>query len=197
VDQLLLISQGVTAIVAAIFAFRLNIPSLLLVTGVFGAFAWSTGVDLLESRQGFDDPALWRMALFGVLLLLAGLAADRVGLRLHAFWLFFCGLTIAFVFFGADFIGNVLGLSGMTFLTLAIIAIALSMWSDYRIFLVYGALGLYVWVSALIIDTFGGSRPVAFALILLGAAIVLAGLAWQRWNQRRIDGRDSGTAPAL
>jgi len=33
----------------------------------------------------------------------------------------------------------------------------------------------------LIVETFGGSRPVAFALILLGAAIVALGLAWQRW----------------
>jgi uncharacterized protein (DUF486 family) len=196
-DQLMLVLQGVTAIVAAIFAFRLNIPSLLLITWVFGAFAWSTGVDLLDSRQGLDDPAFWRIALFGVLLVVAGLAANRTGWRLHAFWLFFCGLTITFMFFGADVIGNVLGLSGLTFLALAIIAIALSMWTDYRIFLVYGALGLYVWVSALIVDTFGGSQPVAFALILLGAAIVIAGLLWQRWNQRGNARQDGDTAPAL
>jgi FtsH-binding integral membrane protein len=119
-------------------------------------------------------------------------------LRQHAFWLFLSGLTATFLFLGIDSAGNPLGVTGLTLLALAVVAIVLSVRTDYRVFLIYGALGLYGWVSTLIVETFGGSRVVAFALILLGAVIVAAGLAWQRWSRHRLeDHRPGGTrAPA-
>lgn len=198
VNQLMMVSQVVAALVAGVFAFRLRVPWLLLLTGVLGWIAWTTAIDQWVPREEFEDPALWLMALYGVAFVLAGLVVDRLRLRQHAFWLFLVGLTATFVFLGIDSFKDALGPTGLIFLALAIVAIVLSMVIDYQVFLLYGALGLYGWVSALIIDAFGGSRTVAAILIALGVVIVLAGLAWQRFFADRIHHHhDGGPAPAV
>jgi hypothetical protein len=195
-NQLMMASQLVAALVAAVFAFRLRVPWMLLLTGVIGWFAWTTAIDQWAPRAGMEDPALWLMALYGGLLVCAGLVVSRMDLRQHAFWLFLSGLTATFVFLGIDSFDDALGPAGLVFLALAVVAIVLSMVIDYQIFLLYGTLGLYGWVSALVIDAFGGSRPVAFGLIVLGVVVVAAGLAWQRWVAGRIGHHDGGRATA-
>lgn len=183
-NLLWLTSSAVVAMVAAIFAFRLRIPSMLLLTGFFGWLAWTDALDTWYLRDEFRDPEPWVMSMYGVVLVLIGFVVVRRGLRRHAFWLFLSGLTATFLFLGIDSLGEPLGITGLTFLALSAVAIVLSVRTVYRIFLIYGALGLYSWVSALIVETFGGSRLVAFGLIVLGAVIVAAGLAWQRRSDR-------------
>lgn len=198
VSQLMMTSQIVAAIVAAVFAFRLHVPWMLLLTGGMGWIAWTTAVDQWVPREELEDPALWVMALYGVAFVVAGLVVDRLRMRQYAFWLFLVGLTATFVFLGIDSFDDALGPIGLTFLALALVAIVLSMVIDYQIFLLFGALGLYGWVSALIIDAFGGSRTVAAILIALGIVIVVAGLAWQRWFADRIHHHHDGDpAPAV
>lgn len=198
VNLLMMVSQIVAALVAAVFAFRLRVPWMLLITGVMGWIAWTTAIDQWVPREEFEDPALWLMALYGVVFVAAGLVVDRLHMRPYALWLFLVGLTATFVFLGIDSFDDALGPTGLIFLALAVLAIVLSMVIDYQIFLLYGALGLYGWVSALIIDAFGGSRTVAAILIALGVVIVLAGLAWQRWFADRIGHHhDGGPAPVI
>jgi uncharacterized membrane protein len=198
VNQLMMTSQIVAALAAGVFAFRLRVPWMLLITGVMGWIAWTTAIDQWMPREEMEDPALWVMALYGVAFVLAGLVVDRLHMRQYAFWLFLVGLTATFIFLGIDSFDDALGPTGFVFLALAVTAIVLSMVIDYQIFLLYGAIGLYGWVSALIIDAFGGSRSVAAVLIALGVVIVLAGIAWQRWFADRIHHHHDGDpAPAL
>lgn len=198
VNLLMMSSQVVAALVAAFFAFRLHVPWMLLLSGILGWIAWTTALDQWIPRNEGKDPSMWVMSLYGVVFVVAGLVVDRLRMRQYAFWLFLVGLTATFVFLGFDSFDDALGPTGLIFLALAIIAIVLSMVIDYQVFLLYGALGLYGWVSALIIDAFGGSRTVAAILIALGVVIVLAGLAWQRWFADRIGHHhDGGPAPAL
>lgn len=198
VNQLMMVSQIVAAAAAAIFAFRLKVPWMLLLTGVLGWMAWLTFVDQWIPRAERSDPSMWIMSLYGVAFVVAGFVVDRLRMRPYALWLYLVGLTATFVFLGIDSFDDALGLTGLIFLALSIVAIALSMVLDEQIFLLYGALGLYGWVSALIIDAFGGSRTVAAILIILGVVIVLAGIAWQRWFSGRIGHRhDGGHAPAV
>lgn len=198
VGQLMMSSQIVAALVAGVFAFRLRTPWMLLLTGLLGWMAWTTAVDQWVPREELEDPSMWVMSLYGVAFVAAGLVVDRLRMRQYAFWLFLVGLTATFVFLGIDSFDDALGPTGLTFLALAVVAIVLSMVTDYQVFLLYGALGLYGWVSALIIDAFGGSRTVAAILIALGVVIVLAGLAWQRFFADRIGHHhDGGPAPAL
>jgi hypothetical protein len=198
VNQLMMTSQVAAALVAGVFAFRLRVPWMLLITGAMGWIAWTTAIDQWVPRAEMEDPALWLMALYGVILVAAGFIVDRLRMRQHAFWLFLVGLTATFVFLGIDSFDDALGPTGLIFLALAIVAIVLSMMIDRQVFLLYGALGLYGWVSALIIDAFGGSRTVAAILVALGVVIVLAGLASQRFFAGRIHHHhDGGPAPAV
>lgn len=101
----------------------------------------------------------------------------------HARWLLVLGLVVVLLSLGISGFGDPTGLNGLLFLCAAIAAVVLGMITDLRHFLVIGAFSLYAWLSVLVIETFGGSRPVAFALTLVGAVVVAAGVLWQRYNR--------------
>lgn len=177
------VAQAVTAIVAAFWAFRLRASWMILPAGFVGWMAWIAWMDRFGTPNTMEtDRDILRLALYGVLLVVAGFALTRFGWKHHAMWLFIVGLTINLIMLGIRSFEDPTGLNGLVFLAMTLVAIALGIGSDLRIFLVYGAVGLYGWLSALVIETFGGSRPVAFALILLGVAIVAVSAVWQRFH---------------
>ena len=177
------IAQAATAVVAVFWAFRLRASWMLLPAGSIGWMAWMAGTDSIRSRGNVEsDRDVLLLAAYGIVLVIAGLVVLRSGWKHHATWLFAVGLTINLIMLGIRSAENPLGLNGTVFLVLTVIAIVLGIMTDQRIFLLFGAVGLYGWLSALVIETFGGSRPVAFALILVGVAIVVAGGAWQRFH---------------
>lgn len=174
-------AQGVTAMVAALWAFRLRASWMLLPAGFVGWMAWIAGMDHFGSVTTAEtDNDILRLALYGVVLVVGGLVLNRLGWKHHATWLFVVGLTINLIMLGISSFEGPLALNGIVFLAMTIVAIALGILTDLRIFLIYGAIGLYGWLSALVIETFGGSRPVAFALILIGVALVVVSAMWQR-----------------
>jgi hypothetical protein len=178
-SQLMALDFGIAAVVAAGIAFWLRLPFMLLLASGAGWMAWLQIVDQIWSREG-EDPIL-QISLYGFALVALGFVVMWLGRRQDAFWLFLAGLAVAFLFVGIDAFDDALGPTGLLFLVMALAAIGVSLWLEFRVFLLFGAVGLYGWVSALIVETFGGSRVVAFALIVLGAVIVASGLAWQRW----------------
>lgn len=190
-QDIMMAGQFLTVGATAFFAFRFRAAWMLAISGLVGWTFWAQAIDRFWRPDQSSDVALWKMALYGVALIVLGLIVDRLAWRQHAFVLLFVGLFVAFVFLGVDAYDNALGPTGLLFLGMAFVAIVLSALTDYRVFLVFGALGLYGWLSALVVETFGGSRPVAFGLILLGAFIVAVGLLWQYrlggWLQRRRD----------
>ncbi len=174
-------AQAVAALVAAFWAFRLRVSWMLLPAGFVGWMAWISWMDHFGTPTTMEtDRDILRLALYGVLLMIAGFAVRRLGWKHHATWLFVVGLTINLIMLGIRSFEDPMGLNGLVFLAMTLVAIALGITSDLRIFLIYGAVGLYGWLSALVIETFGGSRPVAFALVLLGVAIVAVSAVWQR-----------------
>ena len=182
-NDLMGVAQVVTAIVAVYWAFRLRVSWMLLPAGFVGWIAWMAWMDHFREATDLESEfELLRLSLYGVLLVLAGLIVARLGWKHHATWLFLVGLTINLIMLGIRSFEDPMGLNALIFLAMTLIAIALGLISEMRIFLIYGAIGLYGWLSALVIETFGGSRPVAFALILVGALIVVAGVAWQRFH---------------
>ncbi|HVL25658.1 MAG TPA: hypothetical protein VM450_16335, partial [Thermomicrobiales bacterium] len=192
--NLMTLNFGLTATAAVIIAFWRRLPFMLLLASVLGWMAWMPLMDALWGQEG-GDPVAWRTAVYGLILVAVGIVLAARGLRAYAFWLFLVGLAVSFLFLGIDAYDNALGTTGLLFLALAFAAIVISLWLEFRIFLVFGALGLYGWTSALVIETFGGSRPVAFLLIVVGAAIAAAGLGWQRWMGPRLRGRGMAPGP--
>lgn len=178
-SQLMALDFGITALIAAVLAFRLRLPFMLLLAGGAGWMAWIQVVDQIWRTEG-EDPVL-QTSLYGFALVALGFVVTWLGRRQYAFWLFLVGLAVSFLFVGIDAFDDALGAAGLLFLVMTLAAIGVSLWLEFRVFLLFGAIGFYGWVSALIVETFGGSRPVAFALIVLGAAIVVLGISWQRW----------------
>lgn len=177
------IAQAVTAVVATFWAFRLRASWMIVPAGFVGWMAWMSWMDSFARDNDMEsDTDILRLALYGVVLVIAGLVLTRLGWKNHATWLFVVGLSINLIMLGIRSFEDPMGLNGLIFLAMTLVAIALGLVSDLRIFLMYGAVGLYGWLSALVIETFGGSRPVAFALILLGVAIVAVSAIWQRFH---------------
>jgi hypothetical protein len=199
-QEILLIGQVASVAASAWFAFRFQAAWMLAISGLVGWLAWSQAIERFWRDDRATDTDLWKMALYGVALIVFGLIIDRLAWRQHAFVLLFVGLVVAFLFLGIDAYDDALGPTGLLFLAMAFVAIVLSAFTEFRVFLIFGALGLYGWLSALVVETFGGSRPVAFGLILLGALIVALGLLWQSrlgdWVHHRRDRNSSHGAHA-
>jgi uncharacterized membrane protein len=197
-SQLMALDFAIAAVAAAAIAIWLRLPFMLLLAGGAGWMAWIQIVDQIWRTEG-EDPIL-QTSLYGFALVALGFVVTWLGQRHYAFWLFLVGLAVSFLFVGIDAFDDALGPTGLLFLVMTLAAIGVSLWLEFRVFLLFGAVGLYGWVSALIVETFGGSRPVAFALIVLGAVIVAFGLAWQRWlepwwHARRGGQGDHGHGP--
>lgn len=180
-QQILLVGQLWCVAVTARFSLRYRSAWMLAVSGIVGLIAWTQILDLWWRTDETGEISPWKTAIYGTVLMGLGLVANHIGWRKHGFVLLLLGLIFTLFVYGIDDFDNPLGGSGLAFLAISMLAIVLSVYTEFRVFLIFGALGLYGWLSALVVKTFGGSRPVAFALILLGALIVVIGLAWQYW----------------
>jgi hypothetical protein len=79
------------------------------------------------------------------------------------------------------------GLPGLLFLLFYLAVVAASVWLQSRIYLVFGALGCYGYISYLAFSEFEGALGFAFALALTGLAIVLGTVAFQRFVRPNLE----------
>lgn len=178
-QQILLVGQLLSVGVMSWFSLRYRSAWMLAVSGIVGLIAWTQILDLWWRADQTGEISPWKTAIYGIVLIGLGLVAHYLDWRQHGFVLLLLGLVFTLFIYGIDDFDNPLGASGLAFLVVSMLAIVLSIYTEFRVFLIFGALGLYGWLSALVVKTFGGSRPVAFALVLLGALIVVIGLVWQ------------------
>lgn len=176
------IAEALAAAVGVFWAFRVRTAWMLVPSLLIGWLAWFTIAQ--DQRQLEDSLRLGLVsAAYGMVLIVAAWLLARSRWVNHARWLLVLGLVVVLLSLGISGFGDPTGLNGLLFLCAAIAAVVLGMITDLRHFLVIGAFSLYAWLSVLVIETFGGSRPVAFALTLVGAVVVAAGVLWQRYNR--------------
>jgi hypothetical protein len=72
---------------------------------------------------------------------------------------------------------------GLQFLAIYLGFVVASVWLQARVFLVFGALGCYAYVSKLAFDVFVGSLGFVFGLALVGLLILLSAVGYQRYVQ--------------
>jgi uncharacterized membrane protein len=177
-----IVMEIVSMVGAIALAYLIRFPLMLLLAGFWG---WYLAMDLARWVQGDDhdfwsDDHHWVGFVVGLLIVGAGLELARRHLRPYAFWLILFGNLTWMAHLGDIALDDDFGPAGLLFLLVSLIAVVLSVVTQFRVFLVFGALGLYSWVCYLVFDTFDDSTSVTLGLVLIGVFIVLTGIGYQK-----------------
>jgi hypothetical protein len=185
IDGNWVILEAVCIAVALAAAWWTRFPLLTLLIGFWG---WYLSMDLTEAITGHGDfawgPVEWSVgAVIGLAMLAIGVWLQRRhDAREWSLWFYIFGHVAVLGNLGALALddGPVLGL---LFLTVYLGFVVASVWLQSRVFLVFGALGCYAYVSKLAFDVFAGSLGFVFGLALVGLLIVLSAVGYQRYVQ--------------
>ena len=185
IDGNWVILEVVCIAVALAAAWWTRFPLLALLIGFWG---WYLSMDLTEAITGHDDfawgPVEWSVgAAIGLVMLAIGVWLQRRrDAREWSLWFYIFGHVAV--------LGNLGALAlddgpawGLLFLAIYLGFVAASVWLQSRVFLVFGALGCYAYVSKLAFDVFAGSLGFVFGLALVGLLIVLSAVGYQRYVQ--------------
>jgi hypothetical protein len=128
-------------------------------------------------------------ALVGLVMLGIGVWAQRrLGNQEWSRWFYLFGHTALLGNLGALALNDT-WFPGLLFLAVYVAFVVASVWLQSRIFLVFGALGCYAYVAKLAFDVFDLSLGFSVALALIGLAIVLLTIAYQRYAQPWLEQR--------
>lgn len=186
------IVMELVSMAAAIALARLiRFPLMLLLAGFWG---WYLGMDVARWIRGDDhdfwsgnDDHHWAGVVIGLVIIGAGLELARRHLRPYAFWLLLFGNLTLLGHLGDIALDEDFGPASLLFLLVSLAGVVLSVVTQFRVFLVFGALGLYAWVCYLVFDTFDDASSVTLGLVLIGAFIVLTGIGYQKWLEPALE----------
>jgi hypothetical protein len=168
----------------AVYAWS-RFPLLLALAGGWGWFL-TISLARLASDDSTDVTQL-ATAGYGLALVAAAfwLRRREGGARSwSAFWLTLVGLFAFTGGLGAYALGDDRALAGLLFLVVHLGLVWLSVRLGDRLLLVFGALGIYLYIGKLALDTFRDSLGFPLALAIIGLSLVLGAVAYSRFADR-------------
>lgn len=162
------------------------------------AFAlWFMSMDLTPLIYGRSDftwnQRLWVSLWFGLAFLAVSFLVDRRTRDDYAFWGYLFG-TLAF-WGGLSLMESQSEVSKLLYCLINIVLMLISVLLDRRVFIVFGALGVFGYLGHLAYTVFKDSLLFPFALSALGLAIIWLGIYYQR-HRTRIEGAIVALLPA-
>ena len=153
-----------------------------LISLIVAAFVHLTVLDIAQIIKGAGDSVMELTAGTCGGFILLGIVLTLWGRKPHAFWLKLYGLVglqIAFttLFFDSDSV-----FFGLLFLVVYLIMIGLSLRFHEVIYLVFGAIGTYTYITRLVFDTFKGTAYFPLLLGVTGLSIVVLAVLYQRYG---------------
>lgn len=161
------------------------------------AFAlWFMSMDLTPLLYGRPDfswnERLWVSLWFGLAMLLVAYLVDRRTEEDFAFWGYLFGM-LAF-WCGLSLMESQSELAKLGYCLVNVVLMLLAVLLDRRVFLVFGALGVFGYLGHLSYTVFKDSLLFPFALSAIGIAIIALGVLYQR-NQAPIERALVGALP--
>lgn len=129
------------------------------------------------------EQRLWVSAIFGFAVLICAYVVDRRSKEDYAFWLYLFGL-LAF-WGGLSFMESGSQLRKSLYCVINVCLMLLSVLLGRKVFIVFGALGVFGYLGYLSWDVFQNSMMFPFALTAIGLVIIFGGIQYQK-NQDRI-----------
>jgi hypothetical protein len=173
-----LISLGVAVIV--IWRVRFTLISLLI-----AFWTWFLSMDITRWMSQSDywtwsDREQIVSTMIGVGMLGLGVWLQRRTKQDYSFWFYLFGHIIVLSHLSALTL-NREGFLGIVYLAVYISFVVASVWLQRRVFLVFGAIGCYSYLSYLAFRVFEGALGFVFALGVIGLLIVLTAVGYQKY----------------
>lgn len=160
---------------------------------------WYMSMDLTPLLFGGIDfsweERLWVSFWFGLACLVVAYWVDMKTTRIaedYAFWLYLFGL-LSF-WFGMTLMGDGTEWEFFLYFVINLGLVLLSVLLQRRVFIVFGALGVFAYFSHLAYEIFRDSLLFPFALTVLGIGVIYLGVLYQR-NRGAIEGWILGKVP--
>lgn len=179
----------VVSILAALIVIRvIRFP---LVTLLIAFWGWYLSMDLARwvvqtPTLEYDDREQWVSVAVGVVMLLIGFFLQRRTREDYSRWLYLFGHLVL--------LGNLSaltyrkeGILGLVFILIYLSFVVASVWLQRPVFLVFGALGCYGYLTYLSYKTFSGSTAFPIALAFIGLLVVLTTVAYQKYIRPWLD----------
>ena len=122
-------------------------------------------------------------AIMGGLVLL-GIGLAMRGRTHYAFWFKLYGLIGLQISFTALFFESQSVLFGLLFLIVYLIMVGFSLRFREVIFLIFGAIGFYTYITRLVFDVFEGAVYFPLVLGIIGLSIVVLAVLYQKYGYR-------------
>jgi hypothetical protein len=173
-----LISIGVAVIV--IWRVRFTLISLLI-----AFWTWFLSMDITRWVSQSDywtwsDREQIVSTMIGVGMLGLGVWLQRRTKQDYSFWFYLFGHIIVLSHLSALTL-NREGFLGIVYLAVYLSFVVASVWLQRRVFLVFGAIGCYSYLSYLAFRVFEGALGFVFALGVIGLLIVLTAVGYQKY----------------
>jgi hypothetical protein len=152
------------------------------------AFAlWYMSMDLtpiIAQAEHFTwEQRLWVSAVFGAAVLICAYVVDHRSTEDYAFWLYLFGL-LAF-WGGLSLMESGSQLKRFLYCLINVGLMLLSVLLGRKVFIVFGALGVFGYLGYLSWDVFQNSMMFPFVLTLIGLVVIYLGVKYQK-NQERV-----------
>ncbi len=191
------IVMELATMLAALVALR-YVPFGFLTAPLAHSF-WFFSMDVAEWAFGEElgrNPRCWVSIVVGLLTMLVGYGLERSYRRPEvprtedfAFWCYLFGL---FAFWGGlTFMDSGSEVGRLLYALLNVGLIALGVYLRRSVFIVFGVLGVHVYLGHLAYEVFKDSVLFPFALALLGLSVILVTVLAQKQLVRRLRRRDA------
>ncbi|MCK5577760.1 MAG: DUF2157 domain-containing protein [Dehalococcoidales bacterium] len=156
-----------------------------LISLIVAALAHLTIIDIAQMIGGpsGDDFLKLSAGITGGLVLL-GVGLTVRGMKRYAFWFKLYGLVGLQITFTALFTESQSALFGLLFLLVYLIFIGVSLRFREVVFLVFGAIGFYTYITRLVFDVFEGEAYFPLVLGFIGLSVVILAVLYQKYGLR-------------
>jgi hypothetical protein len=173
-----LISIAITLIVI----WRVRFPLLTL---LIAFWMWFLSMDLTRlitqsDSWSWSDAEQMVSAVMGAGMLILGIFLQRRAKQDYSPWFYLFGHIIIVGFFSSLAVDRE-GILGLVYFAVYLSFVAASVWLQRRVFLVFGALGCYGYLSYLAFQVFDGEMGFVYALAGIGLMIVLSAVGYQKY----------------
>jgi hypothetical protein len=183
-----IVMECASLLVAILVMWRVRFPLLSL---LIAFWTWYLSMDLSRLIFGtlpyqFTDRQHLLGIFIGAAMLLLGVVLQRRARQDYSLWFYLFGHLIILGQLSALALERE-GWLGLAYLVLYLLFVVASIWLQRRIFLVFGAIGCYGYLSYLAFHVFSGGLGFVLALGSLGLMIVLTAVGYQKYARRWLE----------